>query len=260
MSFSRQSNRLVRRRDGWLAEAVCAGFVATVLMSLVLVTAYLVADALGSPGGSLLGRWFWALAHNPVVDLTSGSLYALIGLHLLSGIFWAVLFAAYFDPRLPGNSWQRGALFGLIPWAVSLLIFLPAAGAGILGLALGAGPLPILGNLILHLVYGATLGLLYQSARGPVEAGEGDVAEEIAEQLASMLRAQHGTATGIGAGAVIGLVLGFAFGTLVPIHLVPAATAGLTLTGLVIGAAAGGLVGSLAAIYQDSPNPRPPLN
>lgn len=49
-------------------------------------------------------------------------------------------------------------MFSLIPWAFSLVVFLPLVGGGFLGLGLGAGPLPILGNLLLHAVYGVTLG------------------------------------------------------------------------------------------------------
>ncbi|MDF3018600.1 MAG: hypothetical protein K0R44_3825, partial [Thermomicrobiales bacterium] len=37
-------------------------------------------------------------------------------------------------------------------------------GGGVLGMDVGAGPLPILGNLILHLVYGAVLGISYAEA------------------------------------------------------------------------------------------------
>ena len=46
-----------------------------------------------------------------------------------------------------------------------MIIFLPLAGGGLLGLGLGAGPLPILGNLLVHLVYGVTLGFLYPAFR-----------------------------------------------------------------------------------------------
>ena len=53
--------------------------------------------------------------------------------------------------------------FALIPAAVPH--HLPAAdGGGLLGMNIGAGPLPILGNLILHLVYGAVLGSAYAEA------------------------------------------------------------------------------------------------
>ena len=69
----------------------------------------------------------------------------------------ALVYARYVEPRLSGASWWRDAVRAH-PWLLSLIIFLPLMGGGLLGMNIGAGPLPILGNLILHLVYGAVLG------------------------------------------------------------------------------------------------------
>ena len=59
--------------------------------------------------------------------------------------------------------------FALLPWLVSLVIFMPLLGGGILGLSLGAGPLPIVGNLVLHALYGAVLGVVWGSAESVVD-------------------------------------------------------------------------------------------
>src|SRR5581483_5840055 len=105
--------------------------------------------------------WFGGLIHNPLVDLTQSNLYLAIGVHFGIGLVWAVIYAAVFEPRLWGPGWQRGGIFSLLPWLLSLLIFLPLTGGGFLGAAMNAGPLPILGNFVLNLVFGATLGLVY---------------------------------------------------------------------------------------------------
>ena len=52
-------------------------------------------------------------------------------------------------------------LFSLVPWLLSLLVFFPAVGGGLFGADLDAGPLPAIGNLVLHLIYGAILGTVY---------------------------------------------------------------------------------------------------
>lgn len=65
------------------------------------------------------------------------------------------------EPRLGGQSPVRGAVFGLVPLAFSLLVLLPAAGGGWLGLDLGAGALPVFSELVRALAYGLTLGAAY---------------------------------------------------------------------------------------------------
>src|SRR5205085_11758532 len=96
----------------------------------------------------------------------------------------------------------------VIPWLFSLALFLPLVGGGFLGFALGAGPLPIIGNAILHLVYGATLGMVYGPAGdsvldGPLHAAAGD---DILEGPSSEIGAARGLLIGLGVGVVVGLV------------------------------------------------------
>ena len=54
--------------------------------------------------------------------------------------------------------------FALLPWLFSLLVLLPAAMVNMLDWALSAGPLVPVGNLVLHLIYGFTLGQLYDAS------------------------------------------------------------------------------------------------
>ena len=102
----------------------------------------------------------WALVNNPVAERTADGVLLAIGANLAMGLLLALVYARYVEPRLSGASWWRGMQFALVPWLLSLIIFLPLMGGGLLGMNIGAGPLPILGNLILHLVYGAVLGVL----------------------------------------------------------------------------------------------------
>jgi hypothetical protein len=223
--------------------AISAGFVATVAMTVVLLGSYLVVRALGAHEASGIQLWFWALTHNAVVDFTTGSPYLLVALHFCFGIAWAVAYAAFAEPRLTGPGWRRGLVFSLLPWLGSVLVFLPVVGGGPFGLALGAGPLPVLGNLVLHLVYGGVLGELCSRA-----AAEG-LPNEVADQLASMLRAQRGAAIGLGGGTVMGLLIGVIIARLFRLELVPTTDIAMPLTGAVVGASLGILIGSMVGAY-----------
>jgi hypothetical protein len=152
------SGQIGRRADS-LSAAVLAGFVATGLMTVVLSLAYAVALAVGSPDpqAPVLLRWMWGLANNTITEGTQTALPVAVGMHFASGTAMAVVYAAVAEPRLRGPGWRRGIAFSLVPWILSVVVFLPAVGGGPFGLRLGAGLLPVLGNLILHLVYGATL-------------------------------------------------------------------------------------------------------
>jgi hypothetical protein len=48
-----------------------------------------------------------------------------------------------------------------VPAAVSLLGVLPLLGAGPAGVGLGVGLMPVIGELVRHLLYGAALGTTY---------------------------------------------------------------------------------------------------
>jgi hypothetical protein len=128
----------------------------------------------------------------------------------------------------------------LIPWILSLLIFLPLMGGGVLGLDIGAGPLPIVGNLILHLVYGVVLGASY------AEATE-DWLDDTEVDHIHAAAAERGAATGVVAGLIIGAVAGW--------FIAPAlddlANHAVSIIGIAfIGAAVGLAVGSFAGMER----------
>jgi hypothetical protein len=233
--MAEQSARIVSRR---LSGAVVAGFVGTILAGSVLLVGYAVASALtGLPGG--LGGAFEALTRNTATSAVENALGIAVVIHVAVGLALAVVYAAAVEPRLSGPGWRRGALFALLPWLLSLLVLLPAMGGGLLGLALGAGLLPVVGNLVAHLVYGGALGWLYE--RQLIELGEDDEASALAN-----LGAERGTAVGVIGGGLLGAALA--------VLLVWAWSAGAAPPGWaaalggVGGATVGGFVGSFAGL------------
>ena len=141
--------------------------------------------------------------------------------------------------------WQRGVLFALIPWLFSLVVFLPLVGGGLLGLSLGAGPLPALGNLILHVVYGAALGAIYGAVDSMEERSTPD-----SEDVLSATGPRSEPPEGILVGLVVGIGLGL-LTALVPqltgSHALGMNPLALGLAMALIGASFGALVGSLQA-------------
>jgi hypothetical protein len=55
--------------------------------------------------------------------------------------------------RLPTPDWLGGLVFALVPLAISLLVLLPAMGAGVAGLGL----VPLAGETLRYLLYGWAL-------------------------------------------------------------------------------------------------------
>jgi hypothetical protein len=207
-------------------------------------------------GAATFTDWLAALTSNPVLELASSSLFVAGTLHLATGIAWAVVYAYVFEPRLPGPGWQRGVIFSILPAILSILVVLPLVGGGMAGAAIGAGPLPAIGNFILHLCYGASLGAVY-GPLGDIPADEfphaaaGDRREVVVGYEAAAVK-------GIVAGAAIGAVVGIAGSLLagpmtLPLGIPPLALLPVTV---LLGASFGALIGSLSGLAS-RPGPDP---
>ncbi len=224
-------------REDWLRAGILAGFLGTFAMTIVLLAAYGLASGIGSADGGVIQRWSWALVHNPVAERTADGVVLAIGANLVMGLLLALVYARYAEPRLHGPNWWRGMQFALVPWLLSLVVFLPVMGGGVLGMGVGAGPLPILGNLILHLVYGVVLGISY------AEATE-DWLDDTDIDRGNAAAAERGAAVGLIAGLIPGFILGWliapAFGDLVGR---PATAIGVASVGAAIGLAIGSFAG-----------------
>lgn len=222
----------------WVMRAITSGFFATVIASCALVLGYWLASLLGSndSGAFVLWRWLYGLANNSITREAQTSLPLVVLLHFVAGIIWAFVYGVFAEPVLSGPGWRRGFVFSLAPWMLSLVVFLPLVGGGLLGLDLGAGPMPIVGNLIVHLVYGLALGHLYA-----IEATPSQIGSEIRnlDEILALNQANRVMAIGI----VLGLVFGAIVGLIVGIVLSP----GLSpLVGLLFGAVVGATLGALA--------------
>lgn len=134
--------------DGQLVRGFAWGIVATVAMSLVMLATVVTGlSPLPEPIPKALVTTVLGLSGMPLVPIAAA------GAHLLYGGVFGGLLAGASD-RI---SALHGVALGLGLWVVALLAVFPVLGWGIAGSSLG--PRPAVATLVLHLVYGAVLGL-----------------------------------------------------------------------------------------------------
>lgn len=222
-----------------LNGAILAGFGASVTVTVALLCGYILAATIALQGGNQLERWLYHLTEN---SLTNGVLdipVVAIVANLSTGLIWAFVYVFFFEQRLRGPGWRKGMLFSLVPWALSLLVFFPLVGAGVLGMDLNAGPLPALGNLLLHLIYGAALGAICAI---PEVTPSDDRVDD-----ARIARWENdGLALGLLVGLLVGVAAGGALGMFVDSSSF--SDTGILLAGGALGCAFGGWVGAFAGL------------
>ena len=118
-------------------------------------------------GRGIIAGFLATLVLAAVLDPVSGALrmadilppsFAWI-LHFFVGSFiWGAGFAAL-QPLIPGPTWLRGLVFGVLAWLVVMLAVMPLAQAGSLGLKLGFAAASL--TLLIHIAYGGLLGLIF---------------------------------------------------------------------------------------------------
>jgi len=82
--------------------------------------------------------------------------------HFMIGtIAWGGGFAILYDHIPGGSSLIKGIVFGIGAWLGMMIAIMPMAGAGFFGMNLGIMA-PMM-TLILHIIFGAVLGIAYQS-------------------------------------------------------------------------------------------------
>src|SRR6266567_5067189 len=268
-----ESTATVERRSGprerWVSDAIIAGFVAIGASTAALMIAYALADGAADSQGDVVRRWLWQLTHNQVVAFSSGRPAYALAIHVLLGIVWALIYARVVEPRPSlrwwigdGPGWARGMRFALLPWLFSLLILLPAAMLNMLDWALSAGPLVPIGNLVLHMIYGFTLGQLYDASADEPAVAHDLTYEEPLQRMAVEHSEDFGAA-GILAGGVIGAAVGIFMAVVLPPTLPSVDFGGwsvaLAVGGILAGGAVGGIVGSFAGLPQTPPEPADPL-
>lgn len=131
--------------DIWVGMA--AGLVATVVISMMM----LMKKALGiMPGFGLINMLQTVTDEPKPIDWL---------IHFVVGIVIYGLLIALLASILPFDYWLDGIVVGLIGWMLASLTLMPAAGKGLFGLGYGASGFIM--SMMMHVVFGAVLGLVY---------------------------------------------------------------------------------------------------
>jgi len=131
-----------------LRRTILGGVIGTMLMTVMM---YFVSpvmtghrmDIAASLGSNLGDNWYLGM----MAHLTLGVVvFPLAFRYIMYGV-------------LPGGSWLKGLLWGLILWVISQVVVMPMMGGGIFSSRIGGMPAAI-GSLVAHSLYGFALGFL----------------------------------------------------------------------------------------------------
>ena len=181
---------------GRLWRGIVGGYFASSAMLFVLMGSY--AGAMLVAASRL--QWATRLTENTLTMAVQSSFYEAVGIHYMAGALFALAYVYWYEPKVLGPDWQKGILYSMGLCFLSLFVFFPAVGAGLCGLNLGAGPLPIVGNILLHSIYGLTLGLTNGYLKRLQERKINPATEVV-------LGSAEGAALGIFGGSILGLIL-----------------------------------------------------
>jgi hypothetical protein len=141
-----------------IKNGLTAGFVATVVLSLLMMAKHSMGIAPQLDPIAMLAGMFGRMTGTPPDPLIGWLLHFFVGT-----VLWGIAYAAI-QGSLVGSPIVRGMSFGVAAWLLMMLIVMPMAGAGLFGLSLGVAA-PIL-TLVMHLVFGATLDVVYAKSQG----------------------------------------------------------------------------------------------
>ena len=133
-----------------ILKAIIAGISATAAMSII---AMFVAPMMGMPKmdfGTMLG------SNNPMMPMPYAAGWMI---HFVMGVIMAIVYAKFLYGKLPGNGILQGIIYGLILFILAQSMVMPMMGKGMFS---GGDVQLIMGSMIGHIVFGATLGATYR--------------------------------------------------------------------------------------------------
>lgn len=138
-----------------ITRGILAGFIATVVLTLFMM--------LKSKMGVLPALDPIHMMNSMIAQNLGIAENAAIGwfMHFVLGsIAWGVGFAVL-NNALPGSKQlSKGIVMGIGAWLLMMFGLMPISGSGLFGLAIS--PMAPVATLILHIIFGAALGLSYQ--------------------------------------------------------------------------------------------------
>ncbi len=137
-----------------ISAGLLAGFVATIVLSALMVAKGMMGLMPELDVAAMIGMMMGAsVAVGWIVHFMIGT------------VAWGGGFALLYELIPGGGAVVKGIVFGVAAWLGMMIIVMPMAGAGLFGMNLGIMA-PIM-TLVLHIVFGAVLGAVYQMRANP---------------------------------------------------------------------------------------------
>ncbi len=131
-----------------------AGFIATVVLSALMI------------GKGMMGM----MPALNVIDMLSHMMGAPMFTGWLAHFFigtiaWGAAFALLYERIPTASAASKGIVFAIGAWLAMMVLVMPLAGAGLFGLKLGL--MAPVATLVLHIIYGAVLGVAFRALNAP---------------------------------------------------------------------------------------------
>jgi hypothetical protein len=140
-----------------LKNGFLAGFIATAVLSVMMVIKSMMGVMPQLDVAAMIGMMMG-------VPVAVGWI-----IHFMIGtIAWGGGFALLYDMIPGGSPIGKGIAFGVVAWLGMMVMIMPMAGAGFFGMNMGLMA-PMM-TLVLHIVFGAVLGFVYQGRATPALA------------------------------------------------------------------------------------------
>jgi len=140
-----------------ISAGLVAGFAATVVLSVLMVVKGMMGVMPELDVAAMIGMMMGAsVAVGWVIHFMIGT------------IAWGGGFAVLYDVIPGSGAVVKGIVFGIAAWLGMMIIIMPMAGAGLFGLNMGVMA-PVM-TLVLHIIFGAVLGSVFESRAKPALA------------------------------------------------------------------------------------------
>ena len=132
-----------------ISAGIIAGLVATVVLYAMIIAQGMMEVLPGLHVAAMIGAMIGS-------SVTTGWIIHFMIHTIVGGGGFAVLYDV-----IPGGSAPvKGIVYGIAAWLILMFIIMPMAGVGLFGLGLGIlAPVIV---LVMHLIFGAVLGFVYQ--------------------------------------------------------------------------------------------------
>ncbi|SNT35097.1 DUF6789 family protein [Antarctobacter heliothermus] len=137
-----------------ITAGLVAGFVTTVVLSAIMLAKGMMGVM---PELDVIAMLSAMMGASPAMGW--------LGHFMIGTLIWGGGFVLLYGVIPGGTAMVKGILFGIAAWLGMMIMVMPMAGAGLFGMAYGI--MAPLMTLVLHIVYGAVLGIVFRRLTAP---------------------------------------------------------------------------------------------